>query len=193
MCMSILYIHLLLFLIKDTRVMTTILEDYYLVPGVRWSLLKKGDSVEVLGRLANGWYRCRANRDATFELGTFPSLSEEVELMNVEKGITFSNYYSSIHLFTIHPSIHSFIHPSIYPSFHPSIHPSILPSIYSHSFIHSSIHSSIRLSIHHPSILPSLYLIYKHVVYFDVSLYRDIYLYIIRIIICIKMYVYTSI
>lgn len=64
----------------NIRVMTTVLEDYYLVPGVKWSLLKKGDSVEVLGKLANGWYRCRANRDATFELNTFPSSSEEVKL-----------------------------------------------------------------------------------------------------------------
>ena len=34
--------------------------DYYLIPGAEWSLLKKGDSVKVLGKAGGEdgrWYR----------------------------------------------------------------------------------------------------------------------------------------
>ena len=54
---------------------TTLLEDRYLLPGAEWSLMKKGEMVEVLGRLPNGWYRCRAMRSASMELDTLPSSS----------------------------------------------------------------------------------------------------------------------
>ena len=49
-----------------------------MIPGVEWSLLKKGDHVEVLGRLPNGWCRCRAMRDATYEMDVLPSSIEDV-------------------------------------------------------------------------------------------------------------------
>ena len=60
------------------RTVTTLLSDYYLLPGVEWSLLKKGDHVEVLGRLPNGWCQCRAMRDATYEMDVLPSTIEDV-------------------------------------------------------------------------------------------------------------------
>ena len=52
---------------------TTLTEDRYLLPGAEWSLMRKGDTVEVLGRLPNGWYRCRAMRNAAMDLKAFPS------------------------------------------------------------------------------------------------------------------------
>lgn len=39
-----------------------------MLPGVEWSLLKKGETVEVLGKLPGEWYRCRANKDTSYEL-----------------------------------------------------------------------------------------------------------------------------
>ena len=47
---------------------TVLLLDYYLVPGAKWSQLKLGETVKVLGKCANGWYRCMACRSATFQL-----------------------------------------------------------------------------------------------------------------------------
>ena len=44
-----------------------------MLPGVEWSLVKKGETVEVLGKLSNGWYRCRTNKDTAYELEDFPS------------------------------------------------------------------------------------------------------------------------
>lgn len=52
---------------------TTLTEDRYLLPGADWSLMKKGETVEVLGRLPNGWYRCRAMRSITMDLKPLPS------------------------------------------------------------------------------------------------------------------------
>ena len=48
--------------------------DYYLIPGAEWSLLKKGDTVKVLGKAgADGrWYRCMAHRDTDVKI---PDLS----------------------------------------------------------------------------------------------------------------------
>ncbi|XP_019854959.1 PREDICTED: uncharacterized protein LOC109583893 isoform X2 [Amphimedon queenslandica] len=51
---------------------TKLLSDYYLVPGVEWSLLKKGERVEVLQKLPNGWYKCRALRTADCKLIEIP-------------------------------------------------------------------------------------------------------------------------
>ena len=42
--------------------------DYYVVPGAEWSVVKKGESMSVLGRLPNGWYRCAALREAECHL-----------------------------------------------------------------------------------------------------------------------------
>ncbi len=47
-----------------------------MLPGVEWSLLKKGETVEVLGRLSGGWYRCRANKDTSYVLEEFPADDE---------------------------------------------------------------------------------------------------------------------
>ena len=44
---------------------TTLLSDYYLIPGAEWSLLKANETVNVTGLLPNGWYRCVAMRDGT--------------------------------------------------------------------------------------------------------------------------------
>ena len=48
--------------------------DYYLIPGAGWSLLKKGDTVKVLGKAgADGrWYRCMVPRDTDVKI---PDLS----------------------------------------------------------------------------------------------------------------------
>lgn len=53
---------------------TELLEDFYLVPGAEWSLLKKGDTVRVLGkaRMDGRWYRCMAHRDTDIKI---PDLS----------------------------------------------------------------------------------------------------------------------
>jgi hypothetical protein len=48
-----------------TRVTCHLLKDYLLVPGASWSQLRLGDEVVVTGRLANGWFRCFAQRDVT--------------------------------------------------------------------------------------------------------------------------------
>ena len=61
------------------RVLTTVVKDYYLLPGVEWTVLKEGETVEVIGRLSNGWYRCKAQRDARFYLDTIPTLAEATE------------------------------------------------------------------------------------------------------------------
>ena len=46
-----------------------LLTDYYLVPGASWSLLKKGEKVQVLGKAQEtGWYRCMALRQAEIKL-----------------------------------------------------------------------------------------------------------------------------
>ena len=66
----ILYIQYYLYIVN--KITTTLLEDHYMIPGVNWSLIKKGETVEVLGRLSNGWYRCRANKDASYELEELP-------------------------------------------------------------------------------------------------------------------------
>jgi hypothetical protein len=53
---------------------TELLTDYYLIPGAEWSLLKKGDTIKVLGKAgADGrWYRCMALRDTDVKV---PDLS----------------------------------------------------------------------------------------------------------------------
>ena len=61
------------------RILTTLVKDYYLLPGVEWTVLKEGETVEVIGRLSNGWYRCKAQRDAKFHLDTIPTLAEATE------------------------------------------------------------------------------------------------------------------
>lgn len=61
------------------RIITTLVSDYYMLPGVEWTLLKEGEAVEVIGRLNNGWYRCKAQRDAKFYLDAIPSLAEATE------------------------------------------------------------------------------------------------------------------
>ena len=58
-------------------VQTELLRDYYLVPGAEWSLLKKGEVVQIIGKAKEtGWYRCMALREAKIELdkSTFPFL-----------------------------------------------------------------------------------------------------------------------
>ena len=53
---------------------TELLTDYYLIPGAEWSLLKKGDTVKVLGKagMDGRWYRCMALRDTDVKI---PDLS----------------------------------------------------------------------------------------------------------------------
>ena len=53
---------------------TELLTDYYLIPGAEWTLLKKGDTVKVLGKAgADGrWFRCMALRDTDVKI---PDLS----------------------------------------------------------------------------------------------------------------------
>lgn len=47
--------------------------DYYLVPGAEWSLIKKGEVVQILGKAKdNGWYRCMALRDSKVKLDRTP-------------------------------------------------------------------------------------------------------------------------
>ena len=47
--------------------------DYYLVPGAEWSLLKKGETVQVIGKAReNGWYRCMAHHEAEVKLDRSP-------------------------------------------------------------------------------------------------------------------------
>ena len=49
--------------------------DYHLIPGADWSLLKKGDSVKVLGRAGGDdgrWYRCMVHRHVDVKI---PDLS----------------------------------------------------------------------------------------------------------------------
>ena len=58
-----------------------------MLPGAEWSLVKKGEQVDVLGRLPNGWYRCRALRDVTYKLEKIPSTVEEMNALNDGKGI----------------------------------------------------------------------------------------------------------
>ena len=72
----------LTFVVETGRVLTTLVKDYYLLPGVEWTVLKEGETVEVTGRLSNGWYRCKAQRDARFRLDNIPTLDEATE----EKG-----------------------------------------------------------------------------------------------------------
>ena len=52
---------------------TELLMDYYLVPGAKWSLLKKGEVVQIIGRARDtGWYRCMALRDSKIKLDNAP-------------------------------------------------------------------------------------------------------------------------
>lgn len=69
----------------DARTVTTLLNDYYLLPGAEWSLIKKGDHVDVLGRLPNGWYRCRALKDVTYEFDNIPSTPEGMNAVDNER------------------------------------------------------------------------------------------------------------
>ena len=48
--------------------------DYYLIPGADWSLLKKGDTVRILGMAGSDrrWYRCMAHREVDVKI---PDLS----------------------------------------------------------------------------------------------------------------------
>lgn len=47
--------------------------DYYLVPGATWSLIKKGETVQVIGKAKNNtWYRCMALRESKVELDKAP-------------------------------------------------------------------------------------------------------------------------
>ena len=48
--------------------------DYYLIPGAEWSLIKKGDTVKVLGKAGTDgrWYRCMAQCNVNVEV---PGLS----------------------------------------------------------------------------------------------------------------------
>ena len=73
--------------------------DYYLIPGAEWSLLKKGDTIKVLGKAgADGrWYRCMALRDTDVKVPDRslppPSivnalLPETIIRQDPEKGIT---------------------------------------------------------------------------------------------------------
>ena len=47
---------------------TELLVDYYLVPGAPWSLLKRGETVRVLGRASSGWYQCAAMRNTAVNM-----------------------------------------------------------------------------------------------------------------------------
>ena len=73
--------------------------DYYLIPGAEWSLLKKGDTVKVLGKAGSDgrWYRCMALRDTDVKVPDLslppPSivnalLPETIIGQDPEKGIT---------------------------------------------------------------------------------------------------------
>ncbi len=54
---------------SPSYVETELLTDYYLVPGANWSLLKKGEKVQILGKAQEtGWYRCMASRQAQIRL-----------------------------------------------------------------------------------------------------------------------------
>ena len=55
-------------LLPSSGTITKLVRDFYLVPGAEWSLVREGQSVSVLGRLANGWYRCVALREAECQL-----------------------------------------------------------------------------------------------------------------------------
>ncbi len=47
--------------------------DYYLVPGAAWSLIKKGETVQIIGKARNNtWYRCMALRESKVELDKAP-------------------------------------------------------------------------------------------------------------------------
>ncbi len=47
--------------------------DYYLVPGAVWSVLRKGERVQIIGRAKDtGWYRCMALRDSNVKLDKAP-------------------------------------------------------------------------------------------------------------------------
>lgn len=47
--------------------------DYYLVPGAEWSLVKKGETVQIIGKTRDtGWYRCMALRDSKVKLDNAP-------------------------------------------------------------------------------------------------------------------------
>lgn len=52
---------------------TELLMDYYLVPGAEWSLIKKGETVQIIGKAKdNGWYRCMALRESQVKLDRAP-------------------------------------------------------------------------------------------------------------------------
>lgn len=52
---------------------TELLMDYYLVPGATWSLIKKGETVQVIGKAKNNtWYRCMAMRESKVQLDKAP-------------------------------------------------------------------------------------------------------------------------
>ena len=52
---------------------TELLIDYYLVPGAEWSLIKKGETVQIIGKTRdNSWYRCMALRDSKVKLDRTP-------------------------------------------------------------------------------------------------------------------------
>lgn len=68
--------------------------DYYLVPGAEWSLVKKGEVVQIIGQARDtGWYRCMALRDSKVKLDNAPFsfLSKSLASSNKSKrqsGIT---------------------------------------------------------------------------------------------------------
>lgn len=52
---------------------TELLMDYYLVPGAAWSLIKKGETVQIIGKAKNNtWFRCMALRESKVELDKTP-------------------------------------------------------------------------------------------------------------------------
>ena len=78
---------------------TELLTDYYLIPGAEWSLLKKGDTVKVLGKAgADGcWYRCMALQDTDIKIPDLslppPSIVNALlpgTIIGQEKGMTSS-------------------------------------------------------------------------------------------------------
>ena len=76
---------------------TELLTDYYLIPGAEWSLLKKGDTVKVLGKAGTDgrWYRCMALRDTDVKIPDLslppPSIVNALlpgTIIGQEKGVT---------------------------------------------------------------------------------------------------------
>ena len=76
---------------------TELLIDYYLIPGAEWSLLKKGDTVKVLGKAGTDgrWYRCMVLHDTDVKIPDLslppPSIVNALlpgTIIGQEKGVT---------------------------------------------------------------------------------------------------------